>query len=123
MVADVFGTSTVGPPCKVANGFGTYTARHAWLPTCSARLRPAMHGCRRVRHVYGRLTMHGCGRVRHVYGSPCMGVADCRGDACEPPSGAAASSCAGSTVQNLPRSIDVLTPIPSRRPSTVVNYL
>ncbi|VDO17741.1 unnamed protein product [Heligmosomoides polygyrus] len=28
-------------------------ARHARSPTCSARLRLPMQGCRRVRHVYG----------------------------------------------------------------------
>ncbi|VDO63439.1 unnamed protein product [Heligmosomoides polygyrus] len=32
---------------------GTSTARYARLPMCSARLRLAMHGCRRVRNVYG----------------------------------------------------------------------
>ncbi|VDP07987.1 unnamed protein product [Heligmosomoides polygyrus] len=42
-----------GSPCMVADVLGTSTARHARLPTCSARLRLAMHGCRRVRHVYG----------------------------------------------------------------------
>ncbi|VDO73837.1 unnamed protein product [Heligmosomoides polygyrus] len=85
----------------VADVFGTSPARHARLPTCSARLRLAMQGCRRVWHVYGspcmvadvfgtstvrhawlptclarlRFAMHGCRRVWHVSGSPCT-VAD-----------------------------------------------
>ncbi|VDP22080.1 unnamed protein product [Heligmosomoides polygyrus] len=42
-----------GSPCTVADVFGTSTARHARLPTCSARRRLAMHSCRRVRHVDG----------------------------------------------------------------------
>ncbi|VDO97110.1 unnamed protein product, partial [Heligmosomoides polygyrus] len=65
-----------GSPGKVADVFGTSTARHAWLP--------------RVRHVYGSPCMvadvfgtsparhewlPGCRRVRHVSGSPCT-VAD-----------------------------------------------
>ncbi|VDO88587.1 unnamed protein product [Heligmosomoides polygyrus] len=54
----LFGTSTASPG-TVADVFGTSTARHAWLPTCSAHLRLAMHGYRRARHVYG-IARHGC---------------------------------------------------------------
>ncbi|VDO92502.1 unnamed protein product [Heligmosomoides polygyrus] len=52
-----------GSPCRVADVFGTSTARHARLPTCSVPLRLAMHGCRRVRHFCG-IARHGCRRVR-----------------------------------------------------------
>ncbi|VDO87754.1 unnamed protein product [Heligmosomoides polygyrus] len=78
--------------------FGTPTARHARLSTCSVRLRFAMYSSRRVRYAYGspctvaevldtsmarharlptcsarlRLAMHGSRRVRHVFGSPFM---------------------------------------------------
>ncbi|VDP03000.1 unnamed protein product [Heligmosomoides polygyrus] len=59
----------------VADVFGTSTARHARSPTCSVRLRLAMHGCRRVRHVYGSPSIvadvFGTSTARHARSPTC----------------------------------------------------